>query len=100
MSLENVQIGEAAFKRFSAEFRAAGFNVGEEHLIDPATGQVTYMTVSADTNVNWTEARAIFARLNAANISIGIGSSLRLRLWEGVNSGAIKLHDFGFRGRQ
>jgi hypothetical protein len=95
--LENVKAGEALYQQFAGELRAAGYDVSDEHGIDPETGQIAYMSVSANGSANWEVARAIFIRMNAANINIGIGSSLRARLWEGINSGAIKLHDFGFR---
>jgi hypothetical protein len=95
--LENIKTGEALFQRFAERLKTLGFIVNEEHAIDPATGQIAYMSVSSDSNVNWADAQVVFAEINAANINVGIGSSLRARLWQGVNSGAIKLHDFGFR---
>ena len=99
--LENVKIGEAAFQRFTAQLKALGFTVSEDHGIDPATGMVAYMSVTVDNaKINWIEAQAVFAQINAANIMIGVGSSLRRDLYLGVNNGSIKLHDFGFRGRQ
>jgi len=97
--LENIQTGEAVFQRFAAELRALGFTVNEDHGIDPITGKVVYMSVSADASVDWVAAQGVFARLSAANVLIGVGSSLRRTIWEGINNGAIKLHDFGFRGR-
>ena len=99
--MQNVKVGEATFQQFAAELRTLGFNVGEDHGIDPATGMIAYVSVSVtDDNINWLAAQAVFAKLNAANVMIGIGSSLRRDLYAGVNSGAIKLHDFGFRGRK
>ena len=97
----NIQTGEAAFQRFAAQLKALGFNVSEDHGIDPATGMVAYMSVTiGDTKINWVEAQAAFVQINAANIMIGVGSSLRRDLYTAVNNGSIKLHDFGFRGRQ
>jgi hypothetical protein len=99
--LENVKIGEAAFQRFAAQLKALGFTVSEDHGIDPATGMIAYMSVTiGDAKINWVEAQATFAQINAANIMIGVGTNLRRDLYTGVNNGSIKLHDFGFRGRK
>jgi hypothetical protein len=57
-----------------------------------------YLSVAVTgSKVDWAEAKVVFAKLNAANVAIGIGSSLRVSLWEGINNGTIKPHDFGFR---
>ena len=98
---ENMTKGETTFRKFAEELRAAGFGVGEVHMIDPHTGQITYMSVTIDNPTAWRQAEAetIFRKLSAANVTLAIGSTLRRQLWDGVNNGAIKLHDFGFRGR-
>jgi len=98
--MANVKTGEATFQRFAAELKALGFQVSADHAIDPATGQIAYMSVTSDSNINWAAAQAVFAKLNNANVMIGVGSQLRRDLYAGINSGAIKLHDFGFRGRK
>lgn len=96
-TLENIMIGEATFQKFSTELKTFGFIVSPEHGIDPTTGQITYVSVTADASVDWVAARGVFARLNAANILIGVGSNLRRHIWDGVNNGAIKLRDFELR---
>lgn len=94
--MDNVLAGQQTFRRFEQELKDEGFAVNG-HSIDPATGNV-YMSVTFDGHdVRSAIASGVFTRMAKENISVGLGVGLRTRLWEGVNSGAIKLMELALR---
>jgi hypothetical protein len=72
--IENVRIARLTVRNFTDELRAAGVIVNDyDYSVDPETGQITHLTVTID--------NPEFAAIR-----------------HGENN-AIKLHDFGYRGK-
>jgi hypothetical protein len=96
--VENVRLGRITFANLRKDLEAAGFIVGEEYTIDPATGRITYMSITMTDGYSREKAEAIIASSpNMANVTFGIGSLLRRALRENSGDLAFKLHDFGYR---
>jgi deoxyribodipyrimidine photolyase-like uncharacterized protein len=78
--IENVRIARLTMRKFADDLRAAGVIVNDyDYSVDPETGQITHLTVTID---------------NPAAMNREEFAALR----HGENN-AIKLHDFGYRGK-